>query len=53
MFWIAWKMLSNTVRVVSTPEQEAVTVNGFLIMQMVIIAHNQDKDCPHELLCDV
>lgn len=48
---IRYNTVSNSV--VSTPEQEAITVNGFLIMQMAIIAHHQDKDCPHELLCDV
>lgn len=31
----------------------AVTVNGFLIMQMQVLKDNQDKDCPHKLLCDV
>lgn len=35
------------------PEQVAVTVNGFLIMQMFIIERNQDKDCPHKLFCGV
>lgn len=34
-------------------EQVAVTVNGFLIMQMSIMEHNQDKDCPRKLFCDV
>lgn len=35
------------------PEQVAVTDNGFLIMKMSLIEHNQDKDCPYKLFCDV
>lgn len=36
-----------------TPEQVALTVNGFLIMQMGIIEHNQDKHGLHKLFSDV
>ncbi len=39
--------------VVCTPEQVAVTINGFLIMQMAITEHNQDKHGYHKLFCDV